>query len=127
VPSARLEGTLAVPFVALAMPAAVENVWSGSPPAVHVALPQTSNVNVPVSFGSGSVNVAVRAGVAELTRRPSAGSKSAGVGGAMSAVPFAIDALPSEPVAAAFPAGCAESRTTAPLPGFVYVSESESR
>ena len=86
-------GTDAVPFVEFAMPEPVLNVEIGSPPAVQVALPQTSKVSVPVSFRSGSLNVAVRAGVAVSSCAAFAGDTSAGVDGARFVVLFVIDAF----------------------------------
>ncbi len=80
---------------------------------------QSSKVMWPASFGSGSAKVAVRAGVAESTKTPSAGVTSAGVFGAIDAVPFVIEPFASEPVAAALPVGAVVSRTIGSLPGFV--------
>ena len=54
----------------IALTASVVEVESkveiGSPPAVHVELPQTWKVTLPVSCVSVSENVAVRVGVVEL-------------------------------------------------------------
>src|SRR5690242_12784118 len=78
---------------------------------------QTWNVALPVSFGSGSLNVAVSVGVAVLSRAPFAGLTSAGVEGAASAVLF-VTAWPVE-VAAALPVASAVSRTFGLKPGAV--------
>jgi hypothetical protein len=88
---------------------------------------QTSKLMWPASFGSGSSNVAVRSGVAESTKAPSAGVTSEGSSGAMFAVLFVIEMSPSEPVAAALPVGRVRSRTIGSLPGFVYASVRVSR
>ncbi|HZS23452.1 MAG TPA: hypothetical protein VFA30_00575 [Gaiellaceae bacterium] len=78
---------------------------------------QTWKVTLPKSFGSGSANVAVSAGVAEFRRAVFAGETRVGVEGAASAV-LLVTAMP-EAVAAGLPVGVAVSRTTAPLPGLV--------
>ena len=68
------------------MPDALSNVRIGSPPAVQVAFPQIRNVIVPVSDGSGSVNVAVSVGVAVVLYEPPAGLTSEGTSGAESVI-----------------------------------------
>ena len=80
---------------------------------------QTSKVSLPVSFESGSLNVAVRFGVCVPTVPASAGLTSAGELGPAFAVPFVIEPVASEAVAAAFPLGGAVSRIIGSLPGFV--------
>ena len=111
-----------VPF---AVPDPLLNVAIGSPPAVHVALPQTSKVSIPVSFASGSLNVAARAGVVVLTRSPSLGVTSAGVLGERFAALF-VTLMPLA-VAAGLPLASAVSRTIGSLPGLAYASVSVSR
>src|SRR5579864_3980935 len=101
------------------MPELVLKVVIGSPPAVHVEFAQTWKVSVPVSLSSGSLNVAVSAGVAVFSCAAFAGVTSAGVEGAWFPVLFVIDTLPIDPAAAALPVGVAVSRTTAPAPGCV--------
>ncbi len=125
-PSVRFAaaGTEAVPLVLFAMPDALEKVVIGSPPAVQVEFEQTWKVTVPVSFGSGSLNVAVSEGVAELSCAPLAGVTSAGVVGAASVVLLVMEGLVRVAVAAWLPAGLpvesvAVSRRVAPLPGLV--------
>src|SRR5207253_7807955 len=88
---------------------------------------QTWKVTLPESFASGSVNVALRVGVAVSWSVPSAGETSAGVVGAVSLVLLVIDASPSVAVTAALPVAVAASRTIGSLPGFVYVRSSVSR
>src|SRR6266480_3222239 len=85
----------------------------------HPLSEQTWNVTLPVSFESGSSNVAVSVGLAAFRRAPPLGPTRAGTFGARVAVLFVIEPLASDPVAAALPAGVARSRTTGPLPGFV--------
>src|SRR5581483_7481440 len=75
----------------------------------------TWKVTLPKSFGSGSANVAVSVGVAELRRAVLTGETSAGVDGLRSAVLLVTET--PDTVAAAFPVGSAVSRMTAPLPG----------
>src|SRR5206468_2968052 len=77
---------------------------------------QTSKVTLPVSFESGSRNVALSVGVAVLTRAASAGLTRIGVEGLPFEALLVIDALLSVAVAAAFPA---MSRTIGLLPGLV--------
>ena len=88
---------------------------------------QTSNVTLPVSFASGSSNVAVSVGVMVFKRTPPPGPTSTGAGGAAFAVLFVIEPFAIDPVAAAFPTGFATSRTIGLLPGFAYPSASVSR
>src|SRR3954447_14590290 len=78
---------------------------------------QTSKVILPVSFTSGSLNVAVSVGVAVFRRVPSAGETRAGVLGATSAVLFAMNAFVGVPPSPGFPAGVAVSRTFVLEPG----------
>src|SRR5581483_8911207 len=106
------------------MPEPVENVDSGSLPPVHVAFEQTWKVTVPVSLPSGSLNVAVRDGVAVFTCAAFAGVTSVGVLGDALVVLFVIEALLRVAVAAWLPAAVplevvAVSRTSGVAPGFV--------
>jgi hypothetical protein len=78
----------------------------------QVAPGQTSNVTLPLSFGSGSLNVAVSAGAAVFTRALPAGETSAGVDGAMFVVLFVT--LTPDALAAGLPVGVAVSRTLTP-------------
>ena len=81
-PLARLKpaGTAALP---LALTASVVLVESKVPSELEQLLVvQTSKVTLPVSWVSGSLNVAVSVGVAVLSRAVSAGLTSAGVEGA---------------------------------------------
>ena len=80
---------------------------------------QTSKVTLPVSWVSGSMNVAVSVGVAVLSRAVSAGLTSVGVDGAAFVVLLVIEALASVAVAAGLPVASAVSRTIGLLPGFV--------
>ena len=80
---------------------------------------QTWKVALPLSFESGSLNVAVSVGVDVFRCAPPAGPTSAGTFGARVAVLFVIEPFASDPLAAALPTGVAGSRTTGPLPGFV--------
>jgi hypothetical protein len=108
-------GTAALPLAPFAI---VELVESNVPSeVVHVGPLQISKVILPVSFGSGSPNVAVNVGVDVFTRALLAGVTSAGAFGARSAVLF-VTATPVA-VAAGFPVGVAASRTIGSLPGFV--------
>src|SRR3977135_2720972 len=78
----------------------------------------TWKVTFPLSFGSGSPNVAVSTGVEVFSRAPSAGVTSAGVVGGRFAVLFVT--LAPLTLAAALPLGAAAvSRTIGLLPGFV--------
>jgi hypothetical protein len=88
---------------------------------------QTSNVIFPVSFGSGSLKVAVSVGVYEPTLFVSPGLTRTGMFGPVFAVLFVMKALASEAVTAALPVGVAVSRTMGSLPGFVYVRLRVSR
>src|SRR5439155_24809928 len=65
---------------------------------------QTWNVTLPVSFESGSSNVAVSVGIGVFRRAPPLGPTSAGTFGARVAVLFVVEPLASEPVLAALPA-----------------------
>src|SRR5882724_7346871 len=109
-------GTDALPFVELATPAPLLNVEMGSPPAVQVEFAQTWKVTVPVSFGSGSLKVAVSEGVIVFSCAAFEGLTSAGVVGAMFAV-LLVTLMPLT-VAAGLPVGVAVSRTFVP-PGWV--------
>jgi hypothetical protein len=80
---------------------------------------QTWKVTLPVSWVSGSLKVAVSAGVVECRRAALAGETSAGVEGAWSVVLFVIEALFSAAVAAGLPVGAAASRTIGFEPGLV--------
>src|SRR3954453_11067214 len=71
---------------------------------------QTSNVIVPVSFASGSLNVAVSVGVYEPTMLASGGSTSAGTDGATFVVGFGTEPVASVAVTAGLPVGVARSR-----------------
>ncbi len=128
-PSTRFAepGTEADPLVLFATPDALEKVAIGSPPAVQDGFPQTWKVTVPVSLSSGSLKVALRSGVAELSCRPSFGLTSVGVLGAWFPVLFVIDTFPIVAVAAGLPVGVAGSRTIEPPPGCVYVRSRLSR
>ena len=108
-------GTEALPLAPFAIEVLVEsNVPSE---LVQAASLQTSKVTLPVSFGSGSLKVAVRVGVAELSGAALAGVTSAGVDGARFAVLFVTETPLA--VAAAFPVERARSRIIGSLPGFV--------
>jgi hypothetical protein len=85
---------------------------------VQAASLQTSKVSLPVSFGSGSLKVAVNVGVCVPTIALSAGETSVGVEGARFVVLFVIEPLPREPEAAGLPVGVARSRILVP-PGCV--------
>src|SRR5439155_26782363 len=87
---------------------------------------QTWNLTLPVSFESGSSNVAVSVGIGVFRRAPPLGPTSAGPFAARVGALFVIEPLASVAVVAALPAAVAGSRTTGPLPGFVYVRSSVS-
>src|SRR4051794_36394297 len=118
-PSVRFAapGTDAVAFAPFAVTATLLKVAIGSPPAVHVAFAQTWKVTEPVSFASGSSNVAVRPGVAVLMRWPSFGVTSVAASGERFAALF-VTTIPLA-VAAGLPVASAVSRTIGSLPGFV--------
>src|SRR5438132_7346902 len=111
-------GTALLPLAATTSVADVESNVSTTLEQLLVA--QSWKVIVPVSWVSGSENVALSVGESVATVVPSAGAPSDGVDGERFAVPFVICAFGSEPVAAALPAGVAVSRITLPEPGFVY-------
>src|SRR5207253_9816076 len=110
-------------------PTAIEVLVESKAPSElgQLLVEQTSNVTLPVSFASGSSNVAVSVGVMVFKRTPPPGPTSIGAVGAVFAVLFVIEPFPIDPVAAAFPTGVATSRTIGSLPGFVYPSASVSR
>src|SRR5437762_2595821 len=118
-------GTALLPLAPTASVADVESKVSTTLEQLLVA--QSWKVIVPVSWPSGSANAALSVGVKDVRIAPPAGEPSDGVDGDWFAVPFVICAFASEAVAAALPAGTAVSRITLPEPGFVYVTESESR
>src|SRR2546421_12838244 len=80
---------------------------------------QTSKVTLPVSCVSASRKVAVRVGVAVLTRAASAGLTRVGVEALRLDVLLVIEALFSVAVAAALPVASAVSWTIGLLPGLV--------
>ncbi len=84
---------------------------------VQLLSEQTWKRTRPLSFGSGSLKVAVRVGVAVFSRLASVGFTSVGVLGAMLAVLLAT-ARPVV-VAARLPAGFAVSRICGSAPGAV--------
>src|SRR5713101_5108101 len=79
----------------------------------------TWNMIVPVSFGSGSMNVAVSVGVNTPTLLAFGGLASVGTFGPTFVVLFVIDPLPRVAVVPALPVGVAVSRTMGSLPGLV--------
>ena len=105
-----------VPFAPTARLVLVESkVWMT---LVQSETSQTWKVTLPVSCVSGSLKVAVSAGVAVFRRAASAGETRAGVVGVVFVVLFVMFEL-SDPFAAALPGVSAASRTIAPAPGCV--------
>src|SRR5262249_13983861 len=90
--------------------------WKVPSELVHEASLQISKATLPLSLGSGSLNVALSDGVAVLTRAASGGATGVGVVGAAFAVLF-VTATPTN-VAGGLPWGGALPRTTGP-PGCV--------
>ena len=82
-------GTVALPLAPFAIDVLVESKVASWVEQLLTA--QTWKVTLPLSFGSGSLNVAVRVGVAVLSCAVSAGETSAGVDGAMFAVLFVTE------------------------------------
>ena len=107
-------GTVALPLAPLAITVLVESKVASWVEQSLTA--QTWKVTLPESFGSGSLKVAVNAGVALLSCAALAGETSAGVEGARFVVLFVTE-MPVA-VAAGFPVGDAVSRTLVP-PGWV--------
>src|ERR1700716_1702970 len=100
-------GIAALPFAPLATVVLVESKVTSW--VAQLLTAQTWNGTLPLSFGSGSLNVAVSVGVAVLSRAVSAGVTSVGVEAARSAVLLVTETPPA--VAAALPVGEAASRT----------------
>ena len=109
-------GTDAEALVLFGIPTLLLNVPIG---VEQLLVVQTWKVIVPVSLGSGSLKVALRVGVAVLSRVAAEGETSAGAVGAMLSVLLVIEPLASESSAASLPAGVVRSVTTGPLLGLV--------
>ena len=109
-------GTAALPLAPLAIAVLVESKVASWVEQSLTA--QTWKVTLPVSFVSGSLKVAVSAGVALLSCAALAGETSAGVVGARFVVLFVIERC-RVAVAAGLPVGSAVSRIIGSLPGFV--------
>ena len=113
-------GTWALPLA----PFAAVADWKVPSELEQLLVEHTSNVTLPSSAGSGSLNVALRVGVVELTKTPSAGASRGGVVGARSAVLF-VTARPAA-VRAGLPVGVTVSRIMGSLPGCAYARVSAS-
>ena len=107
-------GIAALPLAPLAIDVLVDSKVASW--VAQLLTAQTWKVTLPLSFGSGSLNVAVSVGVAVFSRAVSAGDTSAGVVGAMFVVLFVT--LTPATVTAALPVGIAVSRILT-LPGCV--------
>src|SRR3981081_991736 len=103
-------GIAALPLAPLAIVVLVESKVASW--VAQLLTAQTWKVALPLSFGSGSLNVAVSVGVAVLSRAVSAGETSAGVVGAMFVVLF-VTLMPVA-VAAALPVGSGVSGILTP-------------
>src|SRR5207248_11656359 len=85
-------------------PTAIEVLVESKVPSEleQLLVEQTSNLTLPVSFASGSSNVAVSVGVMVFKRTPPPGPASTGAGGAAFDVLFVIEPLAIDLVSAIF-------------------------